>query len=198
MEKAGHAFTNQQLSACSLRPSISASLSAPAAPTFQTSCANHSQFQAFVPFWKVEQAQVCGAVGPPGVGWWCPSAPLHLQRLPRSFGPTMGNPTHAWAQVAHLGGPLSTPCMCLRFLGYLGLVSPAVEMTEIKMSKLPLKSCSQWYTSLVCCDSLYLLIMINGKPPRNGSVSVLSQALQLRSPACERVSIQLSGRHHCS
>lgn len=130
-----------------------------------------------------------------------PQPPLHLQSLPQScpgspFGTTMVNPTHAGAQVTHLGGPLPMPCVCLRFLGYLGLVSPAAEMTEIKMSKLPLKSCSQWYTLLVCCDSLYLLIVINGKPPRNGSVSVLSQALQLRSPACGRFSIQLSGRRH--
>ena len=85
----------------------------------------------------------------------------------------MVNPTHVCAQVTHLGGPLPTPCVCLRFLGYLGLVSPAVEMTEIKMSKLPLKSCSQWYTQLVCCDSLYLLMVINGKPPRNGSLSFI-------------------------
>lgn len=41
------------------------------------------------------------------------------------------------------------------------------------MSKLPLKSCSQWYTQLVCCDSLYLLMVINGKPPRNGSLSFI-------------------------
>lgn len=85
----------------------------------------------------------------------------------------MVNPTHACAQVTRLGGPLPPLCVCLRFLGYLGLVSPAVEMTEIKMSKLPLKSVSQWHTPLVCCDILYLLMVINGKPPRNGSLSVI-------------------------
>ena len=41
------------------------------------------------------------------------------------------------------------------------------------MSKLPLKSVSQWHTLLVCCDILYLLMVINGKPPRNGSLSVI-------------------------
>ena len=43
---------------------ISASLSSPAAPTFETSCADHSQFQAFVSLWKVQQTQVCGGRGP--------------------------------------------------------------------------------------------------------------------------------------
>ena len=86
-------------------------------------------------------------------------------------------------------------CVCLQFLGYLGLVSPAVETMKIKMSKLPLVACSQWYTSLICFDSLYLLIVINGKPPRNGSVSILSRALELRASACDSFNIWLSGKH---
>lgn len=91
---------------------------------------------------------------------------------------------HTRVHRSHTSGELSPMlCVCLQFLGYLGLISPAVEMMKIKMSKLPLTSCSQWCTSLICFDSLYLLIVINGKPPRNGSVSVLSRALEPRASA---------------
>ena len=43
---------------------IDAIINNPAAPTFETSCADHSQFQAFVSLWKVQQTQVCGGRGP--------------------------------------------------------------------------------------------------------------------------------------